>query len=46
MSSAIAQPAAERSRPNRARLLQGLIWGFCLLLVAGIWGFVIAQVAF
>ena len=45
MSSAIAQPAAEPSRPGRARLLKGLIWGFCLLLVAGIWWFVIAQIA-
>ena len=46
MSSAIAQPDAEPSRPDRARLLLGLIWGFCLLLIAGIWWFVLAQVAF
>lgn len=46
MSSAIAQPAAETARPSMARLLRGLIWGFCLLLVAGSWWFVVAQVAF
>jgi C4-dicarboxylate-specific signal transduction histidine kinase len=46
MSSAIAQPHAETARPNLARLLKGLTWGFCLLLVAGTWGFVIQQIAF
>ena len=46
MSSAIAQPEAEAARPSRAPLLKRLIWGFCLLLVAGIWWFVVAQVAF
>jgi len=46
MSSAIAQPAADPARPRLARLLKALIWGFCLLLVAGTWGFVVQQIAF
>jgi|GEM_PF-1364871 len=46
MASAIALPAAETARPNLARLLRWLIWGFCLLLVAGTWGFVVQQTAF
>lgn len=46
MSSAIAQLPAESARPSMARLLKGLVWGFCLLLVAGIWLFVVEQVAF
>ena len=46
MPSAIAQPAAETSPSSASRLLIGLIWGFCLLLVAGIWWFVIAQTRF
>ena len=46
MSSAIAQPPADPPRPNLARLLKVLIWAFCLLLVAGTWGFVIQQTAF
>ncbi len=29
-----------------AGLFRGLIWGFCLLLVAGAWWFVIQQTAF
>jgi two-component system, LuxR family, sensor kinase FixL len=46
MSSAIAQTTAETARASRARLLKGLIWGFCLLLIIGIWWFVVAQIAF
>ena len=46
MSSAIAQPPAESARPSLARLFKALIWGFCLLLVAGTWGFVIQQIGF
>jgi signal transduction histidine kinase len=36
----------ESSRRRTARLQKALIWGFCLLLVAGTWGFVIQQVGF
>ncbi|HYN46111.1 MAG TPA: hypothetical protein VES64_05425, partial [Allosphingosinicella sp.] len=46
MSSAIAQHPAETARRNLARLLMGLIWGFCLLLAAGTWWFVVQQTAF
>ncbi|HVQ09054.1 MAG TPA: ATP-binding protein [Allosphingosinicella sp.] len=46
MASAIAQPLPESARPARARPLKWLVWGFCLLLVAGIWWFVVAQTAF
>jgi len=46
MASAIVQPAADTPRPTMARLSKGLIWGFCLLLVAGVWGFVIQQTRF
>ncbi|HYD13392.1 MAG TPA: ATP-binding protein [Allosphingosinicella sp.] len=46
MVSAIAPPPAEALRPGRARRISGLIWGFCLLLVIGIWWFVIGQVRF
>ena len=46
MPSAIAHPPAETSRSSASRLLIGLIWGFCLLLVAGFWWFVIAQTQF
>ncbi len=46
MVSAIAPPAAEALSPGRARRITALIWGFCLLLVAGIWWFVIGQVRF
>jgi two-component system, LuxR family, sensor kinase FixL len=46
MASAIAQPLPESARSGRARPLKWLIWGFCLLLVAGIWWFVVAQTAF
>ncbi len=46
MSSAIAQPLAETAHPNMARLLKGVIWGFCLLLVAGIWWVVVQQIGF
>lgn len=46
MVSAIAPPAAEALSPGAARRLQALIWGFCLLLVAGTWWFVIGQVRF
>jgi two-component system, LuxR family, sensor kinase FixL len=46
MSSAIAQPPAETPRPKLARLLKALILGFCLLLVAGTWGFVVQQIGF
>jgi two-component system sensor kinase FixL len=43
--SAIVQPLPE-SRSGRARPLKWLIWGFCLLLVAGLWWFVVAQTGF
>jgi len=46
MASAIAQPRPESARSGRARPLKWLIWGFCLLLVGGIWWFVVAQTAF
>jgi two-component system sensor kinase FixL len=46
MVSAIAPPAADAFRPARTRRFHALSWGFCLLLVGGIWWFVIAQVAF
>ncbi len=46
MSSAIAQPLAETAHPNMARRLKAVIWGFCLLLVAGIWWVVIQQIGF
>ena len=46
MVSAIAPPAAEALSPGRARRLQALIWGFCLLLIAFTWWFVIGQVRF
>lgn len=36
----------ESSRRKTARLQKGLIWGFCLLLVAGTWFFVVQQVGF
>ena len=46
MVSAIAPPAAEALNPGRARRFELLIWGFCLLLMAGTWWFVIGQVQF
>ncbi len=46
MVSAIVPPAADAPRPGRARRITASIWGFCLLLVAGIWWFVIGQVSF
>ncbi|HYI63936.1 MAG TPA: ATP-binding protein [Allosphingosinicella sp.] len=46
MSSAIAQPAADTPRAHPARSFRGLIWAFCLLLLAGIWWFVAQQTAF
>ena len=46
MVSAIVPPAAEAPRTGRARRITASIWGFCLLLVAGIWWFVIGQVSF
>ncbi len=46
MVSAIAPPAAAALSPGRARRFKTLIWGFCLLLVLGTWGFVIGQVRF
>ena len=46
MPPAIAQPVPEKLRSGTSRLFAGLIWGFCLLLVAGIWWFVIAQTRF
>jgi len=46
MVSAIAPPTAEALRPGRLRRVTGLIWGFCLLLVVGLWWFVIGQVRF
>jgi signal transduction histidine kinase len=46
MVSAIAPPAAEALSPGRARRFKALIWGFCLLLVAGAWWFVIGQIRF
>src|SRR6185295_12374793 len=38
--------SSETSRRRTARLQKALIWGFCLLLVAGTWGFVFQQVGF
>lgn len=46
MVSAIAPHAAEVLSPSRARRVTALIWGFCLLMVAGSWWFVIGQVRF
>src|ERR1043165_9535777 len=46
MVSAIAPPAAEALTPGRARNFKTLIWGFCLLLVAGTWWFLIGQIRF
>jgi signal transduction histidine kinase len=46
MVSAIAPPAAEALSPGRARSFKALIWSFCLLLVIGIWWFVIGQIRF
>jgi two-component system, LuxR family, sensor kinase FixL len=46
MASAIAQPLPGPVRPDSARLLKRLVWGFCLVLVAGIWWFVSSQVGF
>ena len=46
MASAIAQPAADPDRPDSARLLKRLVWGFCLVLVAGIGWFVSSQIGF
>lgn len=46
MASAIGQSLPESARSGRARPLKWLIWGFCLLLVAGLWWFVVAQTAF
>jgi two-component system sensor kinase FixL len=46
MVSAIAPPAAAAPSPGRARRVTALVWGFCLLLVAGIWWFVIGQTSF
>jgi two-component system sensor kinase FixL len=43
--SAIA-PLPESARSGRGRPLKWLIWGFCLLLVAGLWWFVVAQTGF
>ena len=40
-------PAADRiGRAGASRLFLGLIWSFCLLLVAGIWWFVYQQTQF
>ena len=39
-------PSPESARSGRGRPLKWLIWGFCLLLVAGLWWFVAAQTAF
>jgi two-component system sensor kinase FixL len=36
----------ESARSGRGRPLKWLIWGFCLLLVAGLWWFVAAQTGF
>ena len=44
MSSAIAQPAADT--PGASRSFRGLVWAFCLLLLAGVWLFVAQQIAF
>jgi signal transduction histidine kinase len=46
MVSAIAPLAAEALSPGRARRFKALIWGFCLLLVAGTWWLVVGQVRF
>src|SRR5436189_2662040 len=46
MSSAIAQPVAEGGRPLSSRPMRALVWGFCALLIAGIWWFAASQVAF
>lgn len=46
MPSAIAQPPAEALGTRASRRFVALIWGFCLLLIAGIWWVVVAQTAF
>jgi signal transduction histidine kinase len=46
MASAIAQPLPGPVRPDSARLLKRLVWGFCLVLVAGSWWFVSSQIGF
>src|SRR6218665_980843 len=46
MLSAIAPPAAQALSPGRTRRFRALIWGFCLLLVAGTWVFVLGQIRF
>ena len=46
MPSAIAPPPASVVSSRRARLVKGLIWAFCLLLVAGSWTFVVAQIGY
>ena len=46
MASAIAQPPADTSAASPPRSFRGLIWAFCLLLLAGIWWFVAQQTAF
>ena len=46
MVSAIVPPAAEAPRTGRARRITASVWAFCLLLVVGIWWFVIGQVRF
>jgi len=42
----VPPPTAIASSSSRARLVKGLIWAFCLLLVAGSWVFVAAQVGY
>jgi two-component system, LuxR family, sensor kinase FixL len=46
MSSAIARAVPDTNRPHSGRLLKRLVWGFCLVLLAGIWWFVNSQIAF
>jgi two-component system sensor kinase FixL len=46
MTSAIAQPAVEGSSPFSSRPMRALVWGFCALLIGGIWWFAANQVAF
>ena len=46
MPPAIVQPPTEPAPSGASRPFIGLIWGVCLLLIAAIWWFVIAQTQF
>jgi len=46
MPTRLESSAFNTASRKTARLFKALVWGFCLLLVAGTWWFVVAQVAF